>query len=79
MRSGLHALHGLAVAAVLLLSTLPAHATCPGKIGRIAFIQGPDVYTMNSDGSDVKQLTQSRARRRRCLGILVARRQTDCI
>ncbi|MBZ5657760.1 MAG: hypothetical protein LAO56_21050 [Acidobacteriia bacterium] len=57
MRSRLHALHGLAVAAVLLLSTLPAHATFPGKNGRIAFIQGMDVYTMNSDGSDVKQLT----------------------
>ena len=35
----------------------PAHATFPGKNGRIAFILGPDVYTMNPDGSGVKQLT----------------------
>lgn len=41
----------------LIVFALPAHATFPGKNGRIAFIQGPDVYTMNSDGSDVKQLT----------------------
>jgi Tol biopolymer transport system component len=35
----------------------PAGATFPGKNGRIAFIMGPDVYTMNSDGSDIQQLT----------------------
>jgi len=35
----------------------PAHATFPGKNGRIAFILGPDVYTMNPDGSGLKQLT----------------------
>jgi len=29
----------------------PAHATFPGKNGRIAFILGPDVYTMNPDGA----------------------------
>jgi Tol biopolymer transport system component len=34
-----------------------ANATFPGKIGRIAFIQGPDIYTVNPDGSDVRQLT----------------------
>jgi hypothetical protein len=27
------------------------------RIGRIAFINGPDVYTMNPNGSDLKQLT----------------------
>src|SRR5262249_8732249 len=32
-------------------------ASFPGKNGRIAFINGPDVYTMNPDGSDLKQLT----------------------
>jgi Tol biopolymer transport system component len=42
---------------LLLASTIPAQATFPGKNGRIAFILGPDVYTMNPDGSDVKQLT----------------------
>jgi TolB protein len=39
------------------LFVTPAHATFPGKNGRIAFILGPDVYTMNPDGSGVKQLT----------------------
>jgi Tol biopolymer transport system component len=34
-----------------------AHATFLGKNGRIAFIQGPDVYSMKSNGIDVKQLT----------------------
>jgi Tol biopolymer transport system component len=42
---------------VAIAWVLPAHATFPGKNGRIAFIQGPDVYTMKSDGSDVRQLT----------------------
>ena len=32
-------------------------ATFSGKNGRIAFIAGPDVYTMNPDGSNVRQLT----------------------
>jgi dipeptidyl aminopeptidase/acylaminoacyl peptidase len=40
----------------LILPT-PAHATFRGKNGRIAFILGPDVYTMNPNGTDVKQLT----------------------
>ena len=35
----------------------PAHATFPGKNGRIVFNLPPDVYTMNPDGSDVRQLT----------------------
>jgi len=34
-----------------------ASATYPGANGRIAFVQGPDIYTMNPDGSDVRQLT----------------------
>ena len=41
----------------LFLICSPAHATFPGKNGRIAFIIGPDLYTMSPDGSDVKQLT----------------------
>ena len=45
------------VVAALLGSAIPAHATFPGKNGRIAFIVGPDIYTMNPDGSDVHQLT----------------------
>jgi Tol biopolymer transport system component len=47
----------IVVAGLLIAGTLPASATFPGKNGRIAFIAGPDVYTMNPDGSDVKQLT----------------------
>jgi Tol biopolymer transport system component len=43
--------------AVLLLASLPAFATFPGKNGRIAFVLGPDIYTMKADGSDVRQLT----------------------
>jgi Tol biopolymer transport system component len=47
----------LAFVAFLLAAGTPASATYPGKNGRIAFIAGPDVYTMNPDGSDVRQLT----------------------
>ena len=41
----------------LLATVLPARASFPGKNGRIAFVLGPDIYTMNPDGSDVRQLT----------------------
>jgi Tol biopolymer transport system component len=41
----------------LTLSPGVASATYPGQNGRIAFVQGPDIYTMNPDGSDVRQLT----------------------
>jgi Tol biopolymer transport system component len=47
----------LAVVGLAIALAVPAEATFPGKNGRIAFILGPDVYTMNPDGSDVKQLT----------------------
>ncbi len=47
----------LGVVALLVTLAAPATATFPGKNGRIAFIQGPDVWTMNPDGTDVKQLT----------------------
>jgi Tol biopolymer transport system component len=46
----------LVMALVLTLAT-PASATFPGKNGRIAFIVQPDLFTMNPNGSDVKQLT----------------------
>lgn len=45
------------LALCICLFVAPAHAAFSGKNGRIAFIFGPDVYTMNSDGSDVKRLT----------------------
>src|SRR5215470_13080140 len=50
---------GTILLALALVFALPAHATFPGKNGRIAFIQGPDIFTMNPDGSDVHQLTAS--------------------
>lgn len=34
-----------------------AHATFPGRNGKIAFVFGSDIFTMNPDGSDVQQLT----------------------
>lgn len=33
------------------------HASAANNPGRIAFLMGPDVYSMKPDGSDVKQLT----------------------
>ena len=49
----------LLLTAVAMTIAFPstAHATFPGKNGRIAFVLGPDIYTMNADGSDVRQLT----------------------
>ena len=41
----------------LSIITLPASASFPGKNGRIAFVLGPDIYTMNPDGSEIRQLT----------------------
>jgi TolB protein len=49
--------YGAIIVVLLALAALPAHASFPGKNGRIAFIQGPDIFTMNADGSDVRQLT----------------------
>jgi Tol biopolymer transport system component len=44
-----------------LVLAAPAHATFPGKNGRIAFVDtsgsGTDVFTMNEDGTAVRQLT----------------------
>jgi len=58
MKNWFTVLHKLGVLGTLVLAiTLPANASFPGKNGRIAFIVGPDIYTMNPDGSDVKQLT----------------------
>jgi Tol biopolymer transport system component len=45
------------VISTLLFSTRPAQATFPGKNGLIAFVIGPDIFTMNPDGSNVRQLT----------------------
>src|SRR5262245_40796430 len=45
----------VAFAATRRLS-VPAHAAFPGKSGRIAFESSTYLYTMNSDGSDVRQV-----------------------
>src|SRR5215831_11352180 len=50
-------LPALALIAFLILGVGQASATFPGKNGRIAFVQGPDIFLMNPDGSDVRQLT----------------------
>jgi len=42
---------------LLVFASTFAHATYPGKNGRIVFTQGPDIWTMNPDGSDVRPLT----------------------
>src|SRR5215471_7018236 len=57
MRKPRRAFASFSLALLLITVALPAHATSPGKNGRIAFVQGPDIYTMNPDGSDVRQLT----------------------
>jgi len=47
----------LSVSAGFILLPTPAHATFPGKNGRIVFVQDGQIFTINPDGSDVKQLT----------------------
>ena len=57
MRVGERSLLILATIGTMLTWVLPASATFPGKNGRIAFLISPDIYSMNSDGSGVRQLT----------------------
>jgi Tol biopolymer transport system component len=45
------------IAALIIISPVAAHATFPGKNGRIAFVQGGEIFTMNADGSNIRQLT----------------------
>ena len=42
---------------LVVLASLPSSAAFPGKNGRIAFVQDADIFTMNPDGSDVRQFT----------------------
>jgi Tol biopolymer transport system component len=49
--------HILLFVAALIALVSTAHATFPGKNGRIAFVQAGEIFTMKPDGSDVKQLT----------------------
>jgi Tol biopolymer transport system component len=45
------------VIATFMFAISPAQAAFPGKNGRIAFDGATDIFTMNPDGSDVRQLT----------------------
>jgi len=56
MRSSFGLIPGV-LAVAILLAAIPAYATFPGTNGRIAFLQDGNIFTMNSDGSDVHQLT----------------------
>jgi TolB protein len=47
----------LAMIISMVMAAVPAMAAFPGKNGRIAFVFGPDIYTMNPDGSKLRQLT----------------------
>ena len=44
----------LVLGMLCLAGALPVHATFLGRNGRIAFVQGPDIFVMNPDGSDVR-------------------------
>ena len=50
-------LPAFALITFLILVAGQANASFPGKNGRIAFVQFADIFTMNPDGSDVRQLT----------------------
>ncbi len=45
--------------ALLAATAVPAHAAFPGQNGKIAFLRDGDVWTMNSDGTDVNRLTST--------------------
>ncbi len=57
MNARTNLLASLTLITFLILGLGQANATFSGKNGRIAFVQFPDIFTMNSDGSDVRQLT----------------------
>jgi Tol biopolymer transport system component len=45
------------VTLLVLALVIATYATYPGKNGRIVFVEGPDIWTMNPDGTDARQLT----------------------
>jgi TolB protein len=45
------------VVGLALLMAVPASATFPGRNGRIAFVQDGEIFTMNPDGTSVRQVT----------------------
>ena len=59
MSRGLRSGVAVVVAAIAgLVLSASAQATFPGVNGRIAFVRGPDIYTMQPDGQRVRQLTR---------------------
>ncbi len=55
---GISKLYSLLLSTVLLFA-IPAHATFPGKNGRIAFVEAGEIFTMNPEGTNIKQLSAS--------------------
>jgi len=53
---GISKLYSLLLSTFLLFA-IPAHATFPGKNGRIAFVEAGEIFTMNPEGTNIKQLT----------------------
>jgi Tol biopolymer transport system component len=49
----------IAFATVMLAVASNAHASYPGADGRIAFVRGGDIFTINADGSDIRRLTRT--------------------
>jgi len=41
----------------LVTFSVPAQATFPSPNGKIAFVHGPDIYTVNPNGTELRQLT----------------------
>jgi Tol biopolymer transport system component len=56
-RSALVVLPLVVIVAYWVINPAHSDATFPGQNGRISFIEGPDIFTMNPDGSDVRQVT----------------------
>ena len=67
----------VAILAALLLLPATSHAAFPGANGKIAFVRGDDIWTMNSDGTAQVNLTNNASHR--VEPGLVARRQADRI
>jgi hypothetical protein len=50
-------MNSLRILILILAASIVASATFPGRNGRIAFVQDNNIYTINPDGTDLRQLT----------------------